>query len=117
MICKVITPNIPKAWERDYLFQEGDKAKALIAVKSIFNTVGKAHRNDKVEQEPSGNKKPKESAHNPKLISTSTARTNTITLGRTVQIILTRSTTIELTIQRTETRNTPVHPHPARTRM
>ena len=35
---KVITPNIPKVWERDYLLKEGDEAKTLKAVKSILET-------------------------------------------------------------------------------
>ena len=37
-IRKVITPNIPKVWERDYLLKDGnnDKAKNLKAVKSIL---------------------------------------------------------------------------------
>ena len=63
-IRKVITPNIPREWERDYLLKEGDKAKTLKAVKTILKTIEKAHRNDKVEQEPSGKKKPKEPAPN-----------------------------------------------------
>ena len=61
-ICKVITPNIPKEWERDYLLKEGDKAKTLKAAKTILKTIEKAHRNSEVEEEPSGNKKPKEPA-------------------------------------------------------
>ena len=64
MICKVITPNNSKAWERDYLLKEGYKAKILKAVKLILKAIKKAHRNDKVVQEPSDNKKPKEPAHN-----------------------------------------------------
>ena len=31
----------------------------------ILKMIEKAHRNDEVEQEPSGNKKPEEPAHNP----------------------------------------------------
>ena len=64
-IRKVISPNIPRAWERDYLLKEGDKAKTLKAVKTILKTIEKAHRNDEVEEEPSSKKKPKEPAHNP----------------------------------------------------
>ena len=45
--------------------KEGGKAKTLKAVKSILKTIGNAHRNDEVEQEPFGNKKSKEPAHNP----------------------------------------------------
>ena len=45
--------------------KEGNKAKTLKAVKSIFERTKKAHRNDEVEQEPSDNKKSKEPAHNP----------------------------------------------------
>ena len=40
--------------------KEGDNAKTLKAVKTILKTIEKAHRNIKVEKEPSGNKKPKE---------------------------------------------------------
>ena len=64
-ICKVITPNTPKAWERDCLLKEDDKAKNLKTVKLILKTIEKAHRNDGVEQELSVNTKPKEPAHNP----------------------------------------------------
>ena len=64
-ICKVITPNVPTMRERDYLFKEGNKAKTLKAVNSILKTIGKAHRNDKVGEKSSGNKKPKKSVHNP----------------------------------------------------
>ena len=61
IIRKIITPNIPKEWERDYLLKEGDKTKTLKAAKTILKTIEKAHRNiAKVEEEPSGNKKPKE---------------------------------------------------------
>ena len=44
--------------------KEDDKAKTLNAAKLILKTITKAHRNDEVEQEPSGNKKAKEPAHN-----------------------------------------------------
>ena len=40
--------------------KERDKAKTPKAAKTILKTIEKAHRNIKVEQEPSGNKKPKE---------------------------------------------------------
>ena len=49
-IRKIITPNIPKGWERDYLLKEGDKAKTLKAAKTILKTTEKAHRNIKVEK-------------------------------------------------------------------
>ena len=61
-IRKVIIPNIPREWERDYILKEGDKAKTLKAVKTVLKTIEKAHRNDKVEKEPSDKKKPKEPA-------------------------------------------------------
>ena len=44
--------------------KEEDKAKPLKATKTILKTIGKAHRNIKVEEEPSGNKKSKEPAPN-----------------------------------------------------
>ena len=55
-IHKIITPNIPKEWERDYLLKEGDKSKTLKATKTTLKTIEKAHRNIKAEEEPSGNK-------------------------------------------------------------
>ena len=42
-IRKVITPNIPREWERDYLLKEGDKAKTLKTVKTILKTIEKAN--------------------------------------------------------------------------
>ena len=59
-IRKIITPNIPKEWERDYLLKEGDKAKTLKAAKTILKIIEKADRSKKMEEEPSGKKKPKE---------------------------------------------------------
>ena len=63
-IRKVITPNIPKQWERDYILKEGERAKTLKAVKTILKTIEKAHGNGEVEKEPSGKKKPGEPAPN-----------------------------------------------------
>ena len=48
----------------DYILKEGDKAKTIKAVKTILETIEKAHGNDKVEEEPSGNKKHKEPVPN-----------------------------------------------------
>ena len=59
-IRKIITPNIPKGWERDYLLKEGDKAKTLKAAKTILRTIENAPRNIEVEEEPPGKKKQKE---------------------------------------------------------
>ena len=72
-IFKVITPNTPRALERDYVSKEGNKAKALKVVKTILTIIEKVHRTDEVEEEPSGKKKLKEPAPNPtdmKLTST-----------------------------------------------
>ena len=62
MIRAIITPNIPKAWERDYLLKKGDNVKTLKATKPLIKTIEKAHRNIEVEEEPPDNKKPKEPA-------------------------------------------------------
>ena len=114
MIRAIITPNIPKAWEKDYLLREGGNAKTLKAFKLILKTIEKAHRNNEVEQEPSGNKAPKEPAHNP--TDNNKCRSNGHNhLWKNCPTILTRSTTTELTIQRFKTRNAPVRPRPART--
>ena len=45
----MITPNIPRVWERDYFLKEGDEAKALKAVKTILKITKKAHRTDEVD--------------------------------------------------------------------
>ena len=65
IIRKVITPNIPREWERGYILKEGDKAKTLKAVKIILKTIKKAHGTNKVEEKPSAKKKIKKPAPNP----------------------------------------------------
>ena len=56
-ICKVMMySQYPKSAGNGLLLKKVDKAKTLKSVKSIFKRIEKAHRNDKVEKEPSGNK-------------------------------------------------------------
>ena len=93
--------------------KEGDKAKTLKAVKSILKTIEKTHRNDEVKQEPSGNKNPKEPAHN--LTYINKCRLNGHNhLWKNCPNNPPQRTTMEPTIPKSETRNAPVRPRPLR---
>ena len=113
-IRKIITPNIPKEWERDYLLKEGDRAKTLKAAKTILKIIEKADRSKKMEEEPSGKKTPKEQ---PAPYPTDTNKCRLIGhnhLWKNCPNNPPQRTTMEPTIPKSETRNAPVRPRPLR---
>lgn len=61
IICKIITNNIPKFWERDWILKDDGQAKMIKSVKKILKILKKVYATGK--KEPS-NKKVKEAATN-----------------------------------------------------
>ena len=64
---KIIAPNIPNDWRKDFILKEGDKAKNFKQVKTILKTIEKARGVNKTDKEESSGKKktPKEPAPTP----------------------------------------------------